>query len=459
MVHQQVEKKSSITPEEFLEGYHYIERAIQQSSTFKEAIHLTLKYFDRKLFGTFSTLMIIDQVEQVITECLSNSLSEEFKEACRGLQVERGRGATLTAAKTGKVTITTNISKDPSSKEQHQLASIHQLDSCWAVPIFDYQQNRVIAVFSIYTKQARTPTKREIEIIKSYRSLMTLIVSNYIQSNDNTSEFAWLQEIKETGNIEDERFSNELLCAIENKEIIPYYQPIYRADSEEIIGFEALARWNHPIRGILPPSEFIDYAEEHQLIDLIDDLVMKRACRDIKELMDRTGKEYILSINISALHINQPIFSKKLQKVLKDTGFPGDQLAIEITETALMQRIGNVSKTIETVKQMGVRISIDDFGTSYSSLNYLKYLSVDMIKLDRSFVQDVIHSSVDQRICKTIIQLAEDLNLKLLAEGIESKEHYEMIRDFGCKIFQGFYFSKPISYHQTIEKIQLEKNH
>lgn len=132
MVHQQVEKKSSITPEEFLEGYHYIERAIQQSSTFKEAIHLTLKYFDRKLFGTFSTLMIIDQVEQVITECLSNSLSEEFKEACRGLQVERGRGTTLTAAKTGKVTITTNISKDPSSKEQHQLASIHQLDSCWS---------------------------------------------------------------------------------------------------------------------------------------------------------------------------------------------------------------------------------------------------------------------------------------------------------------------------------------
>lgn len=150
-------------------------------------------------------------------------------------------------------------------------------------------------------------------------------------------------------------------------------------------------------------------------------------------------------------------FSTKLKNILTNTNFPGEQLALEITETALMQQIGHVSKTIDRIKQQDVQISIDDFGTSYSSLNYLKYLSVDMIKLDRSFVRDVIYNPVDQRICKTIIQLAEDLNLKLLAEGIETKEHYEMIRSFGCKIFQGFYFSHPLKFEDMKKQIAQQR--
>ena len=457
MVHQQVKKQVKVTPEEFLEGYRYIEEAMNQSDSYEDALHHILKYFDRKLNGTYSAIMIVDEKKEFFQECISNGLSEEFKEACCGTVIEKGIDSNATAIRMERVAFSENISNGLSGDGYQEVSDLLRLSSCWSIPIFDYRDRDVIAVFSIFSKQFHSPTNREVEIVKSFRSLLTLLIANYIQSEQMRIDFSWINEIKEPESKADEQFKCELLKAIENKEIKPFYQPLYQIDTNQIYGFEALARWDHAQKGILPPSEFIEYAEEHDIIDLIDDLVVAQACMDIKELMEKHHQDFVLSVNISARHITQVNFSTKLKNILTNTNFPGEQLALEITETALMQQIGHVSKTIDRIKQQDVQISIDDFGTSYSSLNYLKYLSVDMIKLDRSFVRDVIYNPVDQRICKTIIPLAEDLNLKLLAEGIETKEHYEMIRSFGCKIFQGFYFSHPLKFEDMKKQIAQQR--
>ncbi|MBR7553686.1 EAL domain-containing protein [Allobacillus sp. GCM10007491] len=453
MVHQQVKNRLKVSPEEFLEGYRYIEEAMNQSDSYEDALQHILKYFDRKLTGTYSAIMIVDEKKEFIQECISNGLSEEFKKAFCGMLIDEGIVSNATSIRTGSVTYTENISNDLRGDVFSDLPDLLKLSSCRSIPIFDYRDNEVLAVFTIFSKQSHSPTNREVEIVKSFRSLLTLLITNYIQSELMRVDFPWMNKIKEPKSQAEEEFKCELLKAIENKEIKPFYQPLYQMDTNRIYGFEALARWDHPQKGILPPSEFIEYAEDHHIIDLIDDLVVEQACEDIQQLKEKYNQDFILSVNISALHITQLNFSTKLKNILLKTNFSGEQLALEITETALMQQIGYVSKTIDQIKQLGVQISIDDFGTSYSSLNYLKYLSVDMIKLDRSFVRDVVDNPVDQRICKTIIQLAEDLNLELLAEGIETKEHYEIIRNYGCKIFQGFYFSHPVKLDEVKQQI------
>jgi diguanylate cyclase (GGDEF)-like protein/PAS domain S-box-containing protein len=223
-----------------------------------------------------------------------------------------------------------------------------------------------------------------------------------------------------------------------------YYQPKIDLRSKQLVGAEALIRWNHPERGLLPPAEFLRQIENSELDIEIGEWVIASALGQIK-LWRKAGLDIEVSINISAYHLESPDFVEKLQqKLLQFSDLPTGCFQIEVLETAALEDVTKVSKIIEACRCFGVGFALDDFGTGYSSLLYLSKLPVDELKIDQSFVRDMLEDKGDRVIIQGIIALAEAFNLKTVAEGIETKDHYHMLLDMGCDIGQGYGIARPM---------------
>jgi polar amino acid transport system substrate-binding protein len=243
-----------------------------------------------------------------------------------------------------------------------------------------------------------------------------------------------------------ERFSltKDLHMAIERNEMSLNYQPKVNSTTGEIVGMEALVRWNHPERGLLSPGVFIPLAEENGLIKKLDVWVLRTACLQFKSLADSCKKPLRLSVNISAHQFRNHNLVHTVEQTLKDTSFDPSMLELEITETTAMENIDFTVKTLKELNEMGVNISIDDFGTGYSSLNYLKYLPIHILKIDRSFVCDMEKDTNTMVIVKSIIDVAHSLKLKVTAEGVETEEQLSMLKQMDCDEIQGYLISKPL---------------
>lgn len=234
--------------------------------------------------------------------------------------------------------------------------------------------------------------------------------------------------------------------AIENKEFHLHYQPQILSKTGEIIGFEALIRWNHPKLGVIPPSDFIPHAEATGLIIPIGEWVVKTACKQIKDWQMYLGKPLKVAVNLSIKQLSDVNLVNTIESAIRDSELDPQFLDIELTESATAN-IEVIMSTVMILKAMGVGISIDDFGRGYSSLYYLKELPVDKLKLDRSFIID-IHKRKDRTIVESMIMLAKGLNVELVAEGIETKEQMDIFSKH-CEYLQGFYISKPLSHKET----------
>ena len=239
---------------------------------------------------------------------------------------------------------------------------------------------------------------------------------------------------------------NDLRRALEREQFFLQFQPQCNQKGQ-VIGAEALLRWQHPERGMVPPAEFIPLAEETGQILAIGEWVMRTACRQYQRWVPAGGNPLLprLAVNVSARQFHHPEFVHMVRSILDDTGIPSGRLELELTESIL---ISNIEKTVEkmnTLKKQGVRFSIDDFGTGYSSLSYLKRLPLDMLKIDRSFVMDISLNSPDATIVNTIIAMADTLGLQVIAEGVEQVAELNFLRDHGCQSYQGYYFSRPLS--------------
>lgn len=238
--------------------------------------------------------------------------------------------------------------------------------------------------------------------------------------------------------------------AIDNDEIRLYYQPQIDIKTGQIKGVEALIRWFHPERGIIMPSEFIPLAEETGLIILLDQWVLRTACRQQKKWQEKGLPPIRVSVNLSSQQFASEDLVTSVTKILEETNIDPRLLDLEITETMTM----DVEYTIETLRrlhELGVQISIDDFGTGYSSLNYLKKFSIDRLKIDQTFVRDILSDSNDADIVGTIIAMAHNLGLEVVAEGVETKEQLRFLQYQKCNEVQGYYFSEPIP-PEEIEK-------
>jgi EAL domain-containing protein (putative c-di-GMP-specific phosphodiesterase class I) len=241
---------------------------------------------------------------------------------------------------------------------------------------------------------------------------------------------------------------NSLRRAIERDELVLRYQPQINLGTGKIVGAEALIRWQHPKLGTVPPDQFIPLAEETGLIDAIGDWVLRTACAQNKAWQDASLPAIMVSVNLSARQFRQKGFAESVSQILRETGLQSRYLGLELTEGLVMHNTAAGTLILEQLKQMGVNLSIDDFGTGYSSLSYLKRFPIDELKIDQSFVRDVMIDPNDATIAKAIIALALELNLKVTAEGVETCEHIAFLRKHRCDQAQGFYFSKPLPSHE-----------
>ncbi|HEY5603588.1 MAG TPA: EAL domain-containing protein [Gammaproteobacteria bacterium] len=254
------------------------------------------------------------------------------------------------------------------------------------------------------------------------------------------------------------QLEKELREAFSNNELELYYQPQYNNRSE-LVGVEALLRWNHPTGGIVGPNDFIALAEETNLIQPMGVWVMETAIKQYIEWLNSglfSGREYI-SINVSARQIQQDDFVAVIASILAAHTISPHCLKLEITESVLLHDLLDVVTKMNELKELGVSFSMDDFGTGFSSLSYLKRLPFDQIKIDKTFIRDISRDVNDAVIVETIIAMAEHLNLDVIAEGVETREEFEFLQRKGCANYQGFYFSVPLqaqSFEQTIRQFQ-----
>lgn len=238
---------------------------------------------------------------------------------------------------------------------------------------------------------------------------------------------------------------NELHNAVLNNEFMIYYQPQFDIKTKKIASVEALIRWNHPKRGILLPIDFIPAAEETGLIVPIGEWVLKTACEQNKKWQDAGFSPIRMAVNISLKQIKQFDFIQKIKGILDSTGLSPNWLELEITENVILNAIELALSSLPELYAMGIHITLDDFGTGTSSINFLRKIPLDQLKLDRSFIKNINLNTIDEVIIQSIISLAKNLNLEIVAEGVETQKQLEFLRINHCEKAQGFYFSKPIT--------------
>ncbi|GAX88248.1 conserved hypothetical protein [Lebetimonas natsushimae] len=235
----------------------------------------------------------------------------------------------------------------------------------------------------------------------------------------------------------------ELKEAIENNEYEMYYQPIVDVDKNIIWGAEALLRWNSKKRGLVSPGRFIPILEESGLINEVGDVIIEKVLKDIKEFENK-DINFIISMNVSGIQLLSQNIALKLLDRIKELNIKKDKIIVEITESVLMENIDFILPQIELLKKEGIKIEIDDFGTGYSSLAYLKKLPISALKIDMTFVKDILKDEEDEQIVKAIISMAKSLNKKTIAEGAETKEIVDELKKLGVDYIQGYYFAKPM---------------
>ena len=243
-----------------------------------------------------------------------------------------------------------------------------------------------------------------------------------------------------------QRFTIEsgLRHAIENNELEVFYQPIMSLSSGHIAGMEALLRWKHPELGFVSPVEFIPVAEESQLIVSIGEWVLRQACKQAKIWAPHFGQLFI-AVNVSARQFREPGFADNVERIVRETGCPPHILELEVTETILMSQTSETMAILEDLSSRGFKLSLDDFGTGYSSLAYLKRFPINKLKIDRSFVSELPNDQDDIAIAQIIVSLAQHMEMKVVAEGIETLEQADFLTQLGCTYGQGFLFSRPLT--------------
>ncbi len=231
------------------------------------------------------------------------------------------------------------------------------------------------------------------------------------------------------------------------------YQPKIDVQTEEMVGMEALLRWKDPELGNIPPNQFIPFAEDCGLICDIGEWVLRKASLQIKQWKEQFNLDLRVAINISPIHFQEVNFISRLVSIIEETKVDPHNLEIEITEMSMMDYNNDLINKITEMKELGLTVAIDDFGTGYSSLGYLKEFPIDVLKIDRSFIVNMNEGESGIAMVAAIISLAHALNLKVVAEGVETAKELEILRKYNCEYVQGYYFSKPISVEEITAKL------
>jgi EAL domain-containing protein (putative c-di-GMP-specific phosphodiesterase class I) len=260
--------------------------------------------------------------------------------------------------------------------------------------------------------------------------------------------YAFFENAMFTDVISQRKTELELKAALGKNEFFLLYQPIVSLMTKQVQGFEALLRWQHPERGLVSPAEFIPLAEETGLIVPLGAWVLREACEQMSALQAETTHTF-MSVNVSARQLEQLDFVQQVRTVLQETGLRANRLKLEITESAVIANPKLVRDVLTKLKALGVHICMDDFGTGYSSLSHLHLLPLDTLKIDRSFIRDLQNNSNSLAIVRTVTELARNLGIEVVSEGVELLEQAELLKDLKCAYAQGYLYSQPVTLEEA----------
>lgn len=283
-------------------------------------------------------------------------------------------------------------------------------------------------------------------------------IAMYDAKKKGKNHFSLFDDIMQQELVNEHHLTADLNSALANdNEIVPWFQPKVEFNGK-VIGFEALARWNHPQRGLLSPSSFIELAEKKSLMEPLSDQILLKACRQMQSWREQYAmQDWTISVNISQSQLGLPSFPEKVERILNETGLPASALILEVTESVIAENINLSIRQMLRLRKLGVRFSLDDFGTGYSSLSYIRQLPIDEMKIDKSFVDTLLKDSESRSIINVILLLADALNLSVIAEGIEHEDQLLMLQELGCRGFQGFYFSMPKPTNDLLNRLEIDR--
>lgn len=253
-----------------------------------------------------------------------------------------------------------------------------------------------------------------------------------------------------TTQTEADRIERDLSIALQRRELSIAYQPLICLLTAEVEGFEALARWNHPVLGLVSPALFIPVAEQSGLIDDLGEFVLREACNELRRLGEEfpdhpTGRPMTMSVNVSKRQLSGERLPNAVRQVLTDTAVPAERLCLEVTESVVVEQAEAVAPMLADIQKLGVRIAMDDFGVGQSSLSCLRQFPLDYLKIDRGFINDLNVTRRQAAVLQAVVTLAHDLELQVIGEGIETAEQVALLQTLNCDLGQGFYFSRPLS--------------
>ncbi|MEY2857239.1 MAG: hypothetical protein RLZZ74_1551 [Cyanobacteriota bacterium] len=325
--------------------------------------------------------------------------------------------------------------------ESEAIAFVEKIQHC-LTSAFIIEQREVYIAFNIgivicdasYTQPNEIFRAADLAIQKSKSSS-----GNYYQVFDATIQNNTLEILE---------IETDLRIALKRQEFHLNYQPIVSLNTGAITGFESLVRWNHPLKGFISPAQFIPIAEQSNLILPLGMWILQEACQQIRQWQDRLNgrhPNFTVSVNISGKQFEQEDFIERLDQIIIDTGIEIKHLKLEITESLLMNNIEIADHLFKKLRERNIQLAIDDFGTGYSSLSYLDRFPVDTLKIDRSFVSRLNEANQTSMIVKATLELAHNLGFNVVAEGVETQQQGDQLRDWGCEFAQGYFYAKPLS--------------
>ena len=276
----------------------------------------------------------------------------------------------------------------------------------------------------------------------------------YQAKENGRQSFQFFKPAMNARAVERQSIEESLRRALERKEFSLYYQPKINIKTAEITGAEALLRWTHPTRGSISPAQFIPIAEDSGLILSMGRWVMRQACEQAQSWIDAGLPATTVAVNVSAMEFRDENFLKGLLLILKETRLDPRALEIELTESVLMKRVDSTAAILQTLRKSGIKVAIDDFGTGYSSLSYLRKFPIDCLKIDQSFVRQIVKEPDDAAIVTAAISMAKSLKLRVVAEGVETLQELEFLKSHLCDEAQGYYFSRPLPAQQFAKLLQ-----
>lgn len=331
-------------------------------------------------------------------------------------------------------------------------ANIRALEDCEALEItredFSSRFKNIDPIFKMVMGVIASRSRDLIDRTESFKGLgPEAHAASVLAENNNQIHDLAMSKIK---------MQNELKSAMEKKELTLFYQPTIDVQNMKIVGFEALMRWNHPEKGIISPGVFIPVAEESGLIVEMSRFALDLCCENVGKLQGAVNpatsgpNPLFVGVNFSVTDFEESDFFAHIQQSLKNSGVRPEQIHLEITEGLLIKAPEAAKSVLERCRDIGIDVSIDDFGTGYSSLSYLHYFPIDTLKIDQSFIRAMTTDNTSLILVKSIISLARNLNMKIIAEGVETKDEARIIRDLGVDYVQGFWFSKPLPFDDAL---------